>query len=164
MGDHTMGSSSETKIRPSDTTSPAISKQENDVSNKVSTLKDGAVVEGASAISEYQGDHPWRVTIVAKGSIPIHGGITTLPFARGLFVYSLSNNTSSGAIKLSGPSNSWAGLVIAPNGDFNTSGAKNSDLSGMIMARRIDFSGSNNSINHRPEYCPVNPPRVLLTN
>jgi hypothetical protein len=34
----------------------------------------------------------------------------------------------------------------------------------MIVARSIDISGSNNSINHRPEYCPPNPPRILLVN
>lgn len=137
----------------------------NGVLKKDGTLRDGLyVVEGNVDLNRLSTVRPWAVTIVAKGTVQVSGGIKTLPFVRGLFVYSLSNNSSQGAVKLSGSSNNWAGMVVAPNGDVNVSGAGNNDLSGNIIASRIDFSGSNNEINHRPEYCPYNPPRVLLIN
>jgi hypothetical protein len=44
------------------------------------------------------------------------------------------------------------------------SGANNSDLSGMIVGYTVDIQGADNVINHRPEYCPMNPPRVRLVN
>lgn len=107
-------------------------------------------------------DQPWRTTLVSKGEIQVSGGINQLPLARGIFIFTLSPSTSVGAVKLSGDSNKWAGLIAAPNGDVNMSAARNSDIGGMIIAQRIDISGSDIRINHRPEFCPPNPPRVLL--
>ena len=107
-------------------------------------------------------DRPWRVTFVALGDIQISGGINNLPYIRGVFAYSLSNNTSNGAVKMSGSNNRWAGMIVAPNGLIGISGSKINDMSGMLMGLQIDISGSQISINHRPEYCPPNPPRVLL--
>ncbi len=140
-----------------------------DVTNPDGTLRNGLyVVEGDIDLNNLDnlgpGDPPWRVTLVARGQIQVSGGINQLAFARGVFIYTESDNTSVGAVKLSGSENSWSGLIVAPNGDVNMSAASNSDLAGMIVARRINLSGSNNSINHRPEYCPPNPPRILLIN
>jgi hypothetical protein len=42
------------------------------------------------------------------------------------------------------------------------SAAKNRDFSGMIVGQRISVSGSNNNLRHHPNYCPPDPPRVLL--
>ncbi len=136
----------------------------NDITDTSGNLIDGLyVVEGDVKLNKLaNSDIPWRTTIAARGQVQVSGGINQLPLARGVFVYSDSNNTSVGAIKLSGSYNSWAGLIMAPNGDFSTSAASNSDLAGMIIARRIDLSGSDIHINHRPEYCPVTPPKVLL--
>lgn len=139
-----------------------------DVKNPDGSLKDGLyVAEGDIKLNNLNNlgptDPPWRATFVARGQIQISGGINQLPIAYGIFVFSLSDNTSVGAVKLSGSSNSWAGLVLAPNGNFDMSGARNSDLAGMILANEVNISGSDNRINHHPEYCPRNPPRVLLT-
>jgi hypothetical protein len=105
---------------------------------------------------------PWRVTIVADGCIQFSGGVRARPYARGVFLYSDCNNTSVGAIKMSGSENAWGGLIMAPNGDVNISAAHNNDYSGMIVAQHINISGSDNSLQHHPNYCPPNPPRVLL--
>lgn len=140
---------------------------ESDMKNVDGSLRDGLyVTTGSMHLNGLDNlgptDKPWRVTLVAKGEVQVSGGINQLPLARGVFVFTLSPNTSQGAVKLSGSENKWAGLIAAPNGDVNISGAHNSDLAGMIIAQRIDISGSNNHINHRPEFCPPNPPRVLL--
>ncbi len=135
-----------------------------DVQNADGTLRDGLyVTEGSIQLNNVSNSTtPWRATFVARGEVQVSGGIRQLPMARGVFIFTLSNNTSQGAVRLSGSYNSWAGLILAPYGDVNMSGARNSDLGGMIMANKIDLSGSDNRINHRPEFCPPNPPRVLL--
>jgi hypothetical protein len=140
---------------------------ESDMKNPDGSLRDGLyVTTGSIKLNGLDNlgdtDRPWRVTLVAKGEVQVSGGINQLPLARGVFIFTLSPSTSSGAVKLSGSSNKWAGLIAAPNGDINMSAAHNSDLAGMIIGNRIDISGSNNHINHRPEFCPPNPPRVLL--
>lgn len=138
-----------------------------DVKNSDGSLKDGLyVVEGEIKLNNLDNlgatDPPWRATLVARGDVQVSGGINQMPIARGIFVYTESSNISNGAVKLSGSYNGWAGLILAPNGNVDMSGARNSDLAGMILANKIDASGSDNNINHRPEYCPPNPPRVLL--
>lgn len=138
-----------------------------DVKNPDGTLRDGLyVVEGSIDLNNLdnlgEGDRPWRATLVAREEIQVSGGINQLAFARGVFIYTESDNVSNGAVKLSGSDNSWSGLIVAPNGNVNMSAASNSDLAGMIVANAINLSGSDNSINHRPEYCPPNPPRILL--
>jgi hypothetical protein len=65
--------------------------------------------------------------------------------ARGIFIFTLSSDLSSGAVNLAGDSNEWAGLILAPNGLVSTSGSKNSDLAGMIVGYEVDMSGSNMS-------------------
>ena len=140
-----------------------------DVKNPDGTLRDGLyVAEGDIDLNSLDNlgpaDRPWRVTLVARGNIQVSGGINQLAYVRGLFIYTESDNTANGAVKLSGSDNSWSGLIVAPNGDVNMSASSNSDLAGMIVARKINLSGSDNSINHRPEYCPSNPPRILLAN
>ena len=139
----------------------------NDVRNTDGSLRDGLyVTEGSVHLNNLDNlglyDPPWRVTIVAREEVQLSGGVNQLPIARGVFIYTLSDNTANGAVKLSGSDNKWAGLIVAPNGDANMSAANNSDLGGQIIASRIDVSGSNLNFNHRPEYCPPNPPRVLL--
>ena len=126
-------------------------------------LVDGLyVVEGDVHLNNVSTtDHPWRATIVARGKIQISGGINQLPVARGIFLFTEYQGNQD-AIKLSGSSSHWAGLILAPYDDVDMSGSDNSDLGGMIMAQRISISGSSISINHRPEYCPPNPPRILL--
>jgi hypothetical protein len=109
-----------------------------------------------------QDEPPWRVTIAAQGCIQFSGGGNTLPYARGVLLYTDCDNTAKGAVKMSGSDNHWAGLILAPHGDVDISGADNSDLSGMIVAQRIGIRGANNVLQHHPNYCPPEPPKVLL--
>ena len=109
-----------------------------------------------------QDEPPWRVTIAAQGCIQFSGGGNTLPYARGVQLYSDCDNTAKGAVKLSGSDNTWAGLILAPHGDVHISGADNSDLSGMIVAQHIAITGADNTLQAHPAYCPPEPPKVLL--
>lgn len=134
--------------------------------NADGSLKDGLyVVNGSVKLNNLKnlGDRPWRVTIVATGNVEISGSINQLPYIRGLFIYTLSDNMSNGAVNLSGSDNQWAGMIVAPNGEASVSGSKVNNLSGMIVAQDISISGSTIKLNHRPEYCPPDPPRVMLT-
>jgi hypothetical protein len=141
----------------------------NEVTNTDGTLRDGLyVVESGDVklnnLSQSANAAPWRATIVARGQVKISGGINQMPVARGIFVFTESSNMNPGAVDLSGSSNRWAGMLAAPNGSVSMSGARNSDLAGMIIGQTVDMTGSDNSIHHRPEFCPMNPPRVLLVN
>ncbi|MBN1964839.1 MAG: Tad domain-containing protein [Anaerolineae bacterium] len=110
-----------------------------------------------------EADGPWRVTIVARGEVKISGGmISQVPAVRGIFIFTLSDDMNNGAVNITGDDNSWMGLIAAPNGFVNIHGANNNDVSGMIIGRQINVSGSDININHRPEFCPPNPPRILL--
>ena len=137
-----------------------------DVEDDDGNLIDGLyVVSGdvkLNSLDNKSAERPWRVTIAAQGCIQFSGGVRARPYARGVFLYSDCDNTSNGAIEMSGDDNTWGGLILAPNGDVNLSAAKNRDFSGMIVAQRISVSGSNNNLRHHPHYCPPDPPRVLL--
>jgi len=137
-----------------------------DIKRPDGTLKDGLyVTEGSIKLNRVvnAGSTPWQATLVAMGSVEISGGFKQIPMSRGIFIFSLSNNVSNGAVNLSGDGNEWTGLILAPNGLISMSGAKNSDLGGMIVGFQVDMSGSNLSIRRRDGYCPFNPPSVLLT-
>jgi hypothetical protein len=136
-----------------------------DVKNPDGSLKDGLyVTKGSIKLSRLSnaGEAPWRVTLVAMGTIEISGGFWQEPMVPNVFIFTLSNDLSSGAVNLSGDSNKWQGLILAPNGKVSMSGAKNSDLGGTIVGYEVDLSGSNIAITQETEYCPVNPPHVLL--
>ena len=142
-------------------------KTDNSVKPPVDRFIDGLyIVTGDVHLNKVrmrnQDEPPWRVTIAAKGCIQFSGGGNTLPYARGVLLYSDCDNTAKGAIKMSGSENKWAGLILAPHGDVDISGADNSDLSGMIVAQRIGIRGASNTLQHHPNYCPPEPPKVLL--
>ncbi len=107
-------------------------------------------------------DPPWRVTIATQGTVQFSGGGNTLPYARGVLIFTDSSANSPATVKMSGNENRWAGMIIAPNGSVDMSAAQNSDLAGMIVAGRISISGANNRFFHHPTYCPPEPPKVLL--
>jgi hypothetical protein len=79
-----------------------------------------------------------------------------------VFIFTLSNDLSSGAINLSGDGNVWEGLVLAPYGKVSMAAAKNSDLGGSVVGYEVDLSGSNIEISRRLGDCPRNPPLVVL--
>lgn len=107
-------------------------------------------------------EKPWQATLIAKGEIKISGSLKQVPYFRGIFAVSYSSDTNNGAIQLSGSDNSWAGLVVAPNGLVNFSGARNSELGGQILGFEVDFSGSNNALVYHSSFCPANYPTVML--
>jgi hypothetical protein len=41
-------------------------------------------------------------------------------------------------------------------------GIRCTQLTGMIVAQRIGIRGANNVLQHHPNYCPPEPPKVLL--
>ncbi len=137
-----------------------------DIKNPNGTLKDGLfVTKGDIKLTKVvnAADKPWHATLVALGTVQISGGFKQIPYSRGIFIFTLSNNLSNGAVNLSGDGNEWLGQILAPNGLVSMSGAKNSDLGGMIIGYEVDLSGSNISIHRSDGYCPYNPPNVLLT-
>jgi hypothetical protein len=138
--------------------------QKSDIQNPDGSFINGLfVVNGDVKLNQMdRSEYPWRVTIATTGDIQISGGFNALPYARGVLFFTESDSTAPGAVKISGDSNIWAGLIAAPNGKIDFSGAKNSDLSGMIIGYEIDLSGSDNRVRHHPNYCPPNPPSVLL--
>jgi Flp pilus assembly protein TadG len=136
-----------------------------DVRKPDGSLRDGLyVTRGSIKLSRLSnaGEAPWQVTLVAMGSVEISGGFWQVPMTHNVFIFTLSNDLSSGAVNLSGDGNHWEGLILAPYGKVSASAAKNSDLGGMIVGYEVDLSGSNIEIRRNQAYCPVNPPRVLL--
>ena len=137
----------------------------NDVKNPDGSLKDGLyVTRGSIKLSRLSnaGEAPWRVTLVALGTVEISGGFSQVPRVANVFILTLSDDLSSGAINLSGDGNVWEGLVLAPNGLVSMSAAKNSDLGGSLVGYEVDLSGSNIEISRRLGDCPRNPPLVVL--
>ena len=105
---------------------------------------------------------PWNVTFVALGTVEISGGFTQWPYSQNIFILSFSDDLASSAVNLAGDANEWAGLILAPSGLVSVSGAKNSDLAGMIVGYEVDASGSNMSITQEMAFCPANPIKILL--
>jgi hypothetical protein len=134
------------------------------IRNPDGTLKNGLyVVDGDVKLNGIAKEaKPWRVTIVARGTITISGGFDARPYARGVLFFSDSNDSSNGAINASGSSNNWAGMIAAPHGLVSVSGSGNSDLTGMIIGNELSLGGSDTSVRHHPNYCPPDPPKVLL--
>jgi hypothetical protein len=136
-----------------------------DVRKPDGSLQDGLyVTRGSIKLSRLSnaGEAPWRVTLVAMGTVEISGGFWQQPMVPNVFIFTLSDDLSSGAVNLSGDGNEWEGLILAPYGKVSLSAAKNSDLGGVIVGYEVDLSGSNIEIRRRQGNCPVNPPRVLL--
>lgn len=87
-----------------------------------------------------------RLTLVSTGKVQISGSQVVLtPYHRGLQIATSSN--ANDAVKLSGSRQEIGGLVWAPNGTFEPSGADGRFGCG-IVAGAIKLSGSKNQIGH----------------
>jgi hypothetical protein len=120
-----------------------------------------------NSINDADGDKEWRVTIATHGTVDLGTGGDDINFISHIanvlifsdFVRDPNNDTKD--IKVSGNENIFMGLILAPEAYIDVSGSY-SDFIGMIMGDKVSFSGSDSTIVHRPEFCPVDPPRIRL--
>ena len=66
------------------------------------------------------------------------------------------------AIRLSGSSHNWGGIIFAPNGLVQMSGASNLTMYGTIVGYAVALSGSTVEIHYDPSYIPPDPPSLEL--
>lgn len=104
-----------------------------------------------------------NVTLVAEGEIQLSGGANIHTYNNQWpLLFSNSDNSQQGAIKISGSDAQWTGFLYAPNGLVSMSNAHNSTMYGAIYANEVRLSGSDIYINYDPAYCPPQRARVFL--
>jgi len=107
-------------------------------------------------------------TLATTGRITLSGSSQHIaPYAYGLVLFSgesLSGNSrcSSPAIRLSGSQNIWSGLMYAPEGAIQISGASSSTFDGSLIGYSLSLNGSSILIRENPAYLPPRPPTVSL--
>jgi hypothetical protein len=107
-------------------------------------------------------------TLVSDGEITLSGSSHRIaPYAYGVLLFSgrdLSGNAqcNSPAIRLSGSQNIWSGLMFAPDGAIQLSGASSSTLDGSLIGYSLSLNGSNMLIRENRDYLPPRPPTVSL--
>jgi hypothetical protein len=140
--------------------------KESDITPGKVVPKDGLYVIAAGGVTPGSIDEWWAVTFamadVDNNIFSMSGESRMLPYTRGIFIYTEVDDGNSTEISMTGSVN-WAGLILAPYGEVNLSAAGNKDIGGMILSGSLSISGARININHRPGYCPVEPPRILLT-
>ncbi|CAG0936626.1 hypothetical protein TFLX_05508 [Thermoflexales bacterium] len=115
-------------------------------------------VDGSVSLHDVEG----TVSIVTTGDISINGrAYLTTYDQRFPVLFTLSGNTSSGAIGSHNPDLQLHGFVYAPNGAVNISGAQGA-LYGAIYAKEVSWSASSAAIIYEPAFCPPQRARVLL--
>jgi hypothetical protein len=108
------------------------------------------------------------VTFVAEGSISISGARHYLtPYQDGLLLFSGQSRGGGAAcnqtaIRLSGSDNRWNGLMYAPGGAIQLSGATTSTLDGSLIGFTLSLNGASILIEFDPAYLPPPPPSVGL--
>lgn len=103
-----------------------------------------------------------RVSIVATGDIQINGGAYFETWdSRMPALFSLSGNTSSGAVGSHNPDIEIHGFIYAPNGAVNISGATGA-LYGAVYARTVSWNASSATIVYEPAFCPPQQAKVWL--
>jgi len=107
-------------------------------------------------------------TFVTAGRISLSGSSHRIePYAYGLLLFSgesLSGTSrcSSPAIRISGSENIWSGLMYAPDGAIQISGASSSTLDGSLIGFSLSLNGSHILIRENPAYLTPRPPTVSL--
>lgn len=115
-----------------------------------------------------------RLSIVASGTIKITQGqlhLDAAPFIDPSFnelkdntIMFFSNYTAtscSPTIDISGESSYFRGSIIAPRGGISVSGSRNV-IVGAVIGNTIDISGSQSTIEYRPECSPPQPDWIEL--
>jgi hypothetical protein len=72
-----------------------------------------------------------------------------------------ATNCGSDAVSISGATNYWYGVIYAPGGGVKVSNSS-MQVTGMIIADRIDFSGSRLDIIADPDVLPPIPASVVI--
>jgi hypothetical protein len=108
-----------------------------------------------------------EVTIVAEGTIELSGSSNQdlTPYVDGLLLFSdeefgSGSKCSKPVIKLAGSNHDWSGIVYAPNGLIQMSGASNSSLCGTLIGFTINLSGDDLYIEYDDEYLPAENPFI----
>jgi len=108
------------------------------------------------------------VTFVSREDILINGSNHDLSHYVDGLLYFTDNKKPGGSacsvavIKLSGSTNNWNGVIFAPNGLVEMSGANATTFSGSIFADSIKLSGSNITIQTDQGLLPPPPPELNL--
>jgi hypothetical protein len=91
-----------------------------------------------------------NITFVSNGKIEIGGGSYTLtPYRNNVLMWAGASGPS--VIKLNGSTGTWAGLIIAPYGQVETSGSGNLTVQGSILAWTVKVNGSGLRVEAPPE-------------
>ena len=103
-----------------------------------------------------------HVSIIATGDIKIVGGAYINTYdPRMPALFSLSGNTSNGAVGAHNPEIEIHGFIYAPNGSVNISGASGA-LYGAVYAKEVKWDASQAGIVYEPAFCPPQRARVWL--
>lgn len=103
------------------------------------------------------------ITIVATGQISFSGGTAMHYYMDGFLLVSgyQATNCGTDAVSISGATNYWYGVIYAPGGGVKVSNSS-MQVTGMIIADRIDFSGSRLDIIADPDVLPPIPAGVVI--
>jgi hypothetical protein len=106
---------------------------------------------------------PDGITIAATGQIQFSSG-ANLRYHVGGFLLVSGAETGCGnkAIRFSGSSIQWMGVVYAPHGAVDISGSDN-NIIGAVIAQSVDFSGSENDIVYDPSLLDPIPASVVIS-
>ncbi len=104
------------------------------------------------------------ITIVATGEISFSGGVNVYYYMSGFLLYSghQASNCGDNAVRISGSSGYWYGVIYAPDGGVNIS-ASDIQVTGSIVADNIDFSGSRLDLTADPDILPPFPANVVVS-
>lgn len=103
-----------------------------------------------------------NASIVATGNIRMNGGVSLSTYdPRFPLFFTLSGDTSSGAVAAHNPALELHGFIYAPNGSVNISGAEGA-LFGAIYAKEVTWDASKANIYYEPAFCPPTRARVIL--
>ncbi|MBP7687819.1 MAG: hypothetical protein KA765_07930, partial [Thermoflexales bacterium] len=103
-----------------------------------------------------------NASIVATGNIRMNGGVSLSTYdPRFPLLFTLSGDTSSGAVAAHNPALELHGFIYAPNGSVNISGAEGA-LFGAIYAKEVSWDASKANIYYEPAFCPPTRARVIL--
>ncbi len=111
------------------------------------TLQDGLYYSPCGILIN-DNDLHGNITLVAETDIDISGSKHTInPYIDDLLAFSNlarggTDQCSSTAIKFSGSSHNWTGMIFAPTGNVQMAASSNSALHGCIIAYTIDIPGS----------------------
>lgn len=112
-----------------------------------------------------EGSH---VTFVSPGRITLSGSLHELsPYVDGLLLFSGMSRSggsacSTPAIRLSGSQNVWSGVMFAPSGLIQISGASSSTFDGSLIGLTLALNGSSLLLEVNPAYLPPPSPTVSL--